>query len=114
MIDVPNSTNVNSSAISAVVSPYSRKQSHNSTSSAEIVKPGGEGGNEAAAVDRFRGGVCGEGQPQRIDRFVIAPHAAALPHHLERLDTPSEADDDAGAWAEQQDVERQAAPVGRR
>ncbi len=39
MIDVPNSTNVNSSAISAVVSPYSRKQSHNSTSSAEIVSP---------------------------------------------------------------------------
>ena len=39
MIDVPNSTNVNSSAISAVVSPYSRKQSHNSASIADTVRP---------------------------------------------------------------------------
>ena len=39
MIDVPNSTNVKSSAISAVVSPYSRKQSHSSTSITEMVRP---------------------------------------------------------------------------
>ena len=37
--ELPNSTKVKSSAISAVVWPYSRKQSHSSTSSAAIVKP---------------------------------------------------------------------------
>ena len=37
MSECPNSTNANIRAISAVVSPYSRKQSHNSTSSAEFL-----------------------------------------------------------------------------
>ena len=37
--DDPNSTNVKSNAISAVVSPYSRKQSHSSTSIADTVSP---------------------------------------------------------------------------
>src|ERR1051326_3029425 len=39
MSELPKSTNANSSAISAVVSPYSRKQSQRSRSSAAIVSP---------------------------------------------------------------------------
>ena len=37
--EVPKRTKVNIKAISAVVSPYSRKQSQSSTSRAEIVRP---------------------------------------------------------------------------
>ena len=89
MSELPNRMKVKSNVISAVVWPYSRKQSHSSTSRAAIVKPAQKAAQEAATMDGFGRRISGKGYAERVQRFVVATHAGFAPHQFERAQIAS-------------------------
>ena len=72
----------------------------------------GECRQEPAPADRLGRGVRGERDPERVQRFVVPPHADPLPHLLQQGDG-DKADERAEPGAEQEESHRVPAQLRR-
>ena len=86
MSDVPSATKVSRSSISAVASPYSRKQSHSSTSLRAHHYSRGERGEKPAPSDTLGERKRAECEAERIERLVVAAHSDLRANLSERND----------------------------
>ena len=113
--EVPSATKVRSKSISAVASPYSRKQSHSSTSCELDHEAGRECGEESAASNALRECKCTQRQADRVKRFIVAPHREPIADLLEQDDAkPSDKPTQRGTQQKQADDAASDSASGRR
>ena len=104
MSDVPSATNVSRRSISAVASPYSRKQSHSSTSCELTSTPAANAARKAAPSDSLGESERAQCESDCIERLVIAANSEPRSHLFEQDDSePSDQRAECGPEEEEPD-----------